>query len=103
MEACGRPKIKNYIGFSEELCENGRAKQATFNPGYHGMASLYRVGQKNRAFSYHHIDDTDQGKNGFHQNILKVCEKEDYCAVFMELLNILCKLAYSYYTQNLYF
>jgi len=42
-------------------------------------------------------------QNGFHQNVQRVQENKDQVAVFMQQLNILCKLSQSYYTQKMLF
>ena len=38
----------------------------------------------------------------FHQNVQRSHETKDFDAVFMQLLNVLCKLAQHYYTIIIY-
>jgi len=39
--------------------------------------------------------------HGFHQNVQKRHETKDLGAIFMQLLNILCKLAQYYYSNKM--
>jgi len=56
-------------------------------------------------FSVHHIYGTIQDKmtwHGFHQNVQRSHDTKDLDAIFMQLLNILCKLAHYYYTNKMF-
>jgi len=67
---------------------------------YTSNCSVYMGWAKNCTFSIHHINDTIQDKmKQFSKYVLKVMRIKIFIC-FVQLLNILHKLAQSYCTQN---